>query len=328
MSDSEFPLEPLAPACLPWQLTAMEQLQVAAESQRLPHGLLLHGLPGSGLKTFAGALARLLSCSAPTGVVPCGSCRSCTLNEAGHHPDLRRLEPEKRGAVISVNQVRDAIEFGQQTAQMGGRRLLLIAPAENMNVYAANSLLKLLEEPGDNMVLILLTYATNGLLPTIRSRCQSIQVPTPGDAEAIKWLEAMTGDRHRAEQALAIKPNRPVAALNLYQDGGLELYATLGKLLAAAETGSVTSQQLAATWEQVGAEAALEWLYQHYLGQAREAVLAGAGSANARLALVDMVRDSRRTALAGNNPNLGLLLQSLAQQLVQSSRELLPRDTA
>ena len=84
-------------AVLPWQQQNLEHVLQLRQADRLPHAMMLCGLPGTGIREFADALARLLMCS-EGGMAACGRCHSCELNAAGTHPDLRVLEPDKAAA--------------------------------------------------------------------------------------------------------------------------------------------------------------------------------------------------------------------------------------
>jgi len=321
MADELEPLPPLNAHCEPWQSPAMATIASAAARGRVSHALLVTGLPGTGLRGFAEALAVLLTCVDPVDGAACGRCRSCQLNQAGTHPDVVRLHPEKAGSDIRIGQVREAIEFGHQTALRGGRRVLLIAPAEAMNDNAANSLLKLLEEPGPDFVIILQCYRPSALLPTIRSRCQLVTLPVPAPAAAIDWVTTRIGDRLQAEEALAATPQRPLAALRLHQSGQLRRLTELGASLQSALAGQETSAALAAAWEAAGAERSLAGVYRWLLGRARASLLDSAqdpdGNANRWLDAAALVVDARRELTRGNNANQSLLLQVLAQRMIR-----------
>lgn len=136
----------------PWQQALWQQL--AGRTQHA-HAYLLHGPQGIGKRALAERLMALLLCQRPEGLQACGQCKSCLLLAAGSHPDNYVLEPEEADKPIKVDQVRDLVSFVVQTAQLGGRKVVLIEPVEAMNVNAANALLKSLEEPSGNTVLLL-----------------------------------------------------------------------------------------------------------------------------------------------------------------------------
>jgi DNA polymerase-3 subunit delta' len=152
---------------------AVRILQRALEGGRVPHALIFSGPEGVGKKTLALLLAKRLNCLSPTGGDSCAACNSCRKIAAGHHPDVRVVEPE--GAYIKVEQVR-AINAEVHYQPFEGRfRAVIFDPADQMRAEAANSLLKTLEEPASRTVLVLVTSQYHLLLPTIRSRSQVLQ---------------------------------------------------------------------------------------------------------------------------------------------------------
>lgn len=208
-------MERLVP--LPWQSALWTQL--ADWRERLPHALLLHGGRGIGKRHLAAAFAQLLLCEAPRGALACGTCASCQLIAADNHPDFRRLMPAadlpvrddasdegEEGAdpfeaaapagkskkppsrEIVIDQVRRLADFLGVSSHRGGRRVVLLAPAEALNVYAANALLKILEEPPPGAVFVGVSDRIDAVLPTIRSRCVLLRAPTPAWADALRWL--------------------------------------------------------------------------------------------------------------------------------------------
>lgn len=173
---------------LPWHVPVVERLAAQHRAGRLGHALLVSGEIGTGVSQFMFNIAAGLLCKGPEGLLACGQCRSCQLLAAGGHPDAKYLVPED-AKVIKVDQVRAAINFANSTAQQGGYRIIMIAPAEALNTSGANALLKVLEEPGDNTVLLLASYAPAALMATLRSRCQKLALPPPTVAEAGEWLQ-------------------------------------------------------------------------------------------------------------------------------------------
>ena len=147
------------------------------DKNNLPHSLLITGEHGVGKRSFALALAELLLCS-KKGVAACGQCRSCKLFQTENHPDFKFIKPEARGKIIKIEQIRDVINMLNKKSHQNGRQIIIISPAQAMNSSASNSLLKTLEEPRGDVILMLLTDQPSSLLPTIRSRCQRIAFNT------------------------------------------------------------------------------------------------------------------------------------------------------
>ena len=184
----------------PWQNDDWRRLN--AERQRMPGAWLLTGGAGIGKLAFARHLAQSLLCEAPQAEhQPCGQCQGCRWFASGTHPDFRLLSPfadeEEEGkeakAVrklpqIKIEAVRDVIDFAHLSAHRAGRRVILVEPAENLNPAAANALLKILEEPPEAVLFLLVSHAQQRLLPTIRSRCRQFALTRPGAAAALAWL--------------------------------------------------------------------------------------------------------------------------------------------
>ncbi|NWG86992.1 MAG: DNA polymerase III subunit delta' [Hydrogenophilaceae bacterium] len=204
----------------PWQGELWQRL--TAERERLPHALLLHGAAGIGKRALAMELARWLLCQAPTAAGGCGECPSCLWFAQGGHPDFRLIEPasesetaeegKKGGKRISVDQVREVVEFLTLSAHQGGWRAVVLQPAEALGVAAANALLKTLEEPPPRTVFLLVSHQPRRLLPTILSRCRKLPVASPEPAAALAWLREQAVDQ--PEVLLAEAGGAPLLALD------------------------------------------------------------------------------------------------------------------
>lgn len=260
----------------PWQHGDWAKLQ--SLRNRPTQGLLFTGMKGIGKLELAIRHARSLLCAAPLpDGQPCETCSSCHWFEQGSHPDFRMVQPEadsaeaetadaespkatatkKLSKQISVEQIRALADFLAMSAHQGGRRVVVIHPAEAMNVNAANALLKNLEEPPAGVNFILVTHKPQQLLPTILSRCLSLGIAAPDAAAATRWL-AGQGVAQPAD-ALAVAGFAPLLALQEAGSGGLE---ARGKLLhalrrpaqldvfALAESLQKTEQTLVVQWLQ------------------------------------------------------------------------------
>lgn len=207
---------------LEWHEHVFQRL--IATKATLPHALLLRGPRGIGKLAFARALAQALLCEVPAeNGRSCGVCRACAWLETGSHPDYRQIEPEsestdsadgeKKSSAISVDQIRALPDFINLSSHRGESKVVVIHPAEMLNVNAANALLKNLEEPPPRTYFMLVTHRPHQLLPTIKSRCQHIALAAPDTAAATAWLTEK-GVR-RPEVALAHVGNAPLLALEL-----------------------------------------------------------------------------------------------------------------
>lgn len=243
-----------------WHAIQWQQLAQLHEEQRLPHALLLGGAPGIGKLRFARALLATLLCEQPKGFQACGACQACQLHASGSHPDLRELTPEEGKRQIGIDQVRSLQQFTAQSAHRdGGRKLALIYPAEAMNAYTANAVLKTLEEPAGDTVLILLSHSPSQLLPTIRSRCMQMNFPLPVREQALAWLETQLGGGDSAERLLDESGGRPLAALQLFEADGLAQWQRQDEALAALVAGRKDAVALAEEWQEQDSIELLDW---------------------------------------------------------------------
>lgn len=188
----------------PWLENAWARL--AERRAALPHALLLRGRGGIGKTDLARAFAQALLCEQPaTGGFACDRCPACGWFTHGNHPDFRQVEPEILSAgqgmdesptvkteslskQIRIDQIRELQGFLAVGSHRGGLRVVLIRPAEAMNAATANALLKSLEEPGPRTLFMLVSSNAQRLLPTVRSRCQAIDVSIDGRDAALAWL--------------------------------------------------------------------------------------------------------------------------------------------
>jgi DNA polymerase-3 subunit delta' len=237
----------------PWQLTQWTQLLAAIDKGKLPHALLLSGTEGIGLEHFAACLAARLLCGAPgKTTVACGECRSCILLKAGNHPDLNRVIPEEEGQQIKVAAIRNLKDYIHLSSQYGRYKVAMISPANSMNRSAANSLLKTLEEPPGEALLILVSHQPALLPVTIRSRCQSIIFPAVFDQVAQEWLQSRLGDCQEIAEILALAHGGPLKAVQLFEAGSMEHQITLLADLTESRSKGTDPVSLALKWQKIG----------------------------------------------------------------------------
>ncbi len=233
----------------PWQTLFYERLR-QAHAQRPAHALLLQAAAGHGGEQFVRALAMHQLCQGDAALA-CGQCRSCQLFLAGTHPDFLSLLPEETDAPIKVDAVRQVVGFLQQRAQFGGWRVVLIEPAERMNVQAANALLKTLEEPGERVLLLLLSERPSELLATVRSRCQAWILPRASGAQAQDWLQTQGGGEW-AGVALQMARAAPLRAQALLAADWPRRRSALWADVQALHSGRRDAIAVAATWKSWG----------------------------------------------------------------------------
>ncbi len=202
---------------LPWHLELLTNLR-RAEQGRLGHALLLVAPPGHGIERLVAVWVSRLLCQNPAEEA-CGACKSCRLLMAGTHSDVMELYPEEGARQIRVEQIRALVDFASKTPQFGGKRIVVIQPAEAMNLHAANALLKTLEEPGENTLLILLSQRPAALLPTLRSRCQQWSLAPADLNNTLAWLKTWAPDEQTAKQVLGMARHAPLTARALLDEG-------------------------------------------------------------------------------------------------------------
>lgn len=156
------------------QPKAAQALQGAIKSGRLPHALLFLGAPDSGQIKAAYELAKALVCSSPLAAEGCGQCLNCQQVDKGVYADLYLVQPEEDSRVIKVEQAREMIRQASLKPLKGDLKIFVIDQAECLNETAQNALLKTLEEPEAYTHFILIAYASEAILPTLRSRSQTI----------------------------------------------------------------------------------------------------------------------------------------------------------
>jgi len=260
-------------ARLPWHEAHWRQLQQRRAAGRLPHALLLTGPAGLGKGVFARRLAQGLLCATPdTEGNACGHCRACHLFQAGSHPDYLAIRPEedhkiaennsskKKSKVIKIDQVRDFCVFLSYTSHYGGYKIVLVEPADRLHVNAANSLLKTLEEPPGDSLLLLVTAQAACLPATVRSRCQVISFNKPSHEVARPWLASQLSGSLEPMALLDVANGAPLAAL-AYADG--ERWRRRQSLMEDYEqviAGQLDPIRAAENWIQGNLTENLRWL--------------------------------------------------------------------
>ena len=248
---------------LPWLEPALAQAATLAKA----HALLIHGPAGSGHLELGLLLAQAALCEDPAAARrqrACGRCASCHLVGTRVHPDLLLLLPDalrvqlgwvmdedskltkadaKPSREIRVEQVRQAIGWGQQTSGRGRGKVMLVHPADALNATASNALLKTLEEPPGALRLLLTSADPERLLPTLRSRCQRLRLELPAFQTSLDWLFAQ--GLSDSAPLLRAAGGSPLEALAWAAEGlSADLLAELPRRVAAGDASSLAGRAL------------------------------------------------------------------------------------
>jgi DNA polymerase-3 subunit delta' len=244
---------------LPWHAGACDRLSAAIVAGRLPHGLLLQGPAGVGKERFASALAAALFCTGRgERLEACGSCAECQLSRAGTHPDVHWVRPVEEKKTIGVDQVREMCEQLAMTSMRRGYRVAIASPADRLTPQAQNALLKTLEEPAPRTVIVLVTARPSALLPTLRSRCQRVEVARPDRGLAARWLTEALG-RPPPARLLTVAGGAPLKAAALAPHfEALEQQMT--GLLEALLDDRIDVTRASADMQGEGLPARLDWI--------------------------------------------------------------------
>jgi DNA polymerase-3 subunit delta' len=197
---------------LPWHQHQWNIFIRQVQHKKLAHAYLLCGAENLGKSQFALTMAKWILCKQFNPSECNMSCQGCILLNSNSHPDLIHVNPSKKNTDIKIDQIRDFTEIIAQTAKLGGYKVAILSPADNMNKYAANALLKTLEEPSADTVIILVSSNQAKLLPTIRSRCQKIIFTNPSLNISSSWLANKVSNQEKIKELLYISNNSPIKA--------------------------------------------------------------------------------------------------------------------
>ncbi|MCP3870437.1 MAG: DNA polymerase III subunit delta' [Gammaproteobacteria bacterium] len=244
---------------LPWHEQEWTRLMNGRRSGKLHHALLIRGAKGLGKARFARLLAASLLCrSAGEGGIPCGQCKECLLLKAGNHPDFVVIMPEEPGKAIKIDTIREFTRAESMTTQSGGYKVTLIEPADALNMAAANSLLKTLEEPVSQTLILLVTSLPGRLPATIRSRCRRVDIPLPDRHQARQWLASQSPEAD-LDLLLDLASGAPLLALDLADPETLQQRAAMLEEFFAVLTGKQDPLVVAARWDKQEPGRVLSW---------------------------------------------------------------------
>jgi len=316
-----------------WTQGQRGTLTAAFGAGRMPHALLIHEAPGAGGEWLATWAAQLVLCQRGAQA-PCGACAACRRVWAQQHPDLAWVRPAEDSQQIRIEQVRDLAADLALTSHAGGYKVGIVTPAEALNRFAANALLKTLEEPPARTLLVLVTTQPSRLPATVLSRCQRLRVRAPARAEGVAWLTALRGAGDW-NAALEVLGEAPMLAARAEPLEVAQIAAEARDTLEGLARGSADPVAAAERWARAELPLRLRcfenWLTEHirrrerdgaFLTEVRAAPYLPAGDAflniRALFGLLDEVRELRATL---DVPlNRGLALEALFRRLAPAER--------
>jgi DNA polymerase-3 subunit delta' len=228
MAENKLDEGPVIASAEAWQDDVIQELCGLKQKGQLPHAVLIGLQTGVNSRSFGWQLVTALLCQISDAQGPCGQCDHCHLMQANNYPDFTftTLLPNERTGKISkdikVEQIRRLIHQLTLTPNRQSGKVALIYPAEKMNQSAANSLLKTLEEPADEVTIILLSHHVNRLPITVRSRCQQWLIRNPPMRIAQSWLQASGMDPEQIDISLSLTQGDVQMALQLQQQDCLQ----------------------------------------------------------------------------------------------------------
>ncbi|MGI9222220.1 MAG: hypothetical protein ACR2QS_14420 [Woeseiaceae bacterium] len=251
---------------------------------RTPHAVLLTGSKGVGKRSAAAWMAQhhlgLTAPKLPQYPVP-----------AIEHADLRWITRPEDKQAIGIDQIRGLVAEMSMTSYQGGGKVAVIEPADAMTNSAANSLLKTLEEPSGNALLILIADRKGRLPATIFSRCQRIDIAAPAETDALQWLNQLHPGNNWGE-ALRLGGNAPLAAMAALDQ--LDAHQTMSREFAAVASGTTSPIEVAARWKSLDTPFVLDWLARQVQYSIFRAASAGNRGQQAEIADSVLNRMDRR----------------------------------
>lgn len=256
----------------PWQIQRWKQLLELRSQGRMPHAIIVSGLVGTGVNDFVHTFANSLLCTnINQDGFACGECSSCRVKQSGAHPDYTLLGIPEGKKQIPIDNVRALNEQMTLSRSASDFRVAVISPAEAMNQYSANSLLKTLEEPSPDSVMLLMTNKFSGLLLTIRSRCVHYVLEAPTEQQSLEWLSQQNTEND-PKLLLAAANNKPLTALAF--DGDKAILAKKAEFaydLMSIMQANASLVAIGEKWQKHSSEQLLVWQI-HWLEAAIRAV--------------------------------------------------------
>jgi DNA polymerase III subunit delta' len=245
-------------AIYPWAEGQWALCRKRMLSNTLPHAVLLSGSPGLGKRDFARWFAQLLLCDKPRETA-CGHCDGCRVFLAGSHPDYFETITDEDTQQLKIDQIRSLNHFMRLSRSRGHYKVALIANSDAMNRFAANSLLKILEEPPPFSLIVLISENRMQLPPTIVSRCHQITFKPPAREVAAAWLRRELPHAD-AQELLRLAFGAPIRALELGRSERPAAQRATLQHLCLVVHGRTKPLTVASQWAQCDLDTLLGWM--------------------------------------------------------------------
>lgn len=242
-----------------WNQPQWQRITSAFDAGRMPHAILLQGAKGLGKLEFSRNLSSYVLCANRSDGKVCGICHTCKLLRADTHPDYKEVLPADEGKSILVGQIRAFCDFFVYSSQLSLYKAGVICPADKMNRNAANSLLKTLEEPTKNSLIILVAESTTNLPATVRSRCQVLEFSAPSHRDAADWISSQ-GVSGNVDLALSLADSSPLEAKTYLDSDYLQQRENQFALFEGLRLGMVSATTAAEKLTKVTNRRTLSWV--------------------------------------------------------------------
>ena len=319
------------PSCLPWYKPFLKQINELQNQQRLPHAILM-SLPGEADELeFIWHLSMFLLCRNSRSGQPCGECSSCHLMLVNTYPDFKLVglqrddKTNKINKNIKIEQIRKIIHEVYLTRSYDNLKIIAIYPADKMSHAGANSLLKTLEEPASQVLIILATHKPGKIPVTLRSRCQQWNPGLPAQAESMEWLQAQGLDQDLAHQHLELANNDPTLALKLKNIGYLEIVSGFKQQFArylknqidvTSLTQTLTTNEISITRRLISM-VIKAYCYQYSGYQGQQATISTINKTAAQAMIALLSQSERQLMTEENNRDIQLQLEDVLISLKQ-----------
>ena len=231
----------------PWLQGYLDQWLELILSNKVPHAILLYGAKGLAKRELAQSMAHYAICENLSEKGVCNTCKGCHLFNSGNHTDVKTITAEKQ--VIKVEQIRNLTKDVVLSSTRNQHRIIIIENAEKMNKASANALLKTLEEPPTNVVIILTTSEIGYLLPTIKSRCFKVGIKTVDVQQLKKYLlDCNVGTIDEVNQAIILANYAPIVAKNIIENNTLTVIKSMLNDLNQIAAGQKTVIEISKQW--------------------------------------------------------------------------------